>query len=582
MKGSDLIIRYLEKENVDYIFGIPGSHLVPIYCSLYDSKKIKTILTKHESGASFMADGYAKISGKIGACCGTTGPGATNLITGVGTSYMDSTPVFVITAAVPTCYFGKAALQEGTGLGRSVSHVGLYKVITKYSECVKDAKKIIQHLTLAHKAMLEGRPGPVHLDLPVDVSNTRIKFTEKDIRGNIKRVKIDRGQIKEAARLLIKAKSPVILAGGGVIYSEASYIVRKISESFSMPVATTLKGKGVIDEDTLLALGTIGFFGSSVANAYIKEHADVMLALGCIFHEFTTQCYDKRLRPKKLIQVDIDPYELNKNYKADIAIRGDIKEFAQELLEELDRLSIKRDDKKNIRKIERLKEKHRFFNEEKMFSDAIPLKPQRVMKEVREALPKETIVFSESVGWTERYFKTYLPKTHILGTGLASLGYGTAACIGGKLAAPDKPVVCICGDGGFQFMAMEVKTATTYNVPVVWIILDNSRFGMIYNLQKKIYNNKIICTELNNPDFVKFAEVMGADGYKVTKPEGIKPTISKALKNNKPAIVDIIIDPDEAPPNKPRILERIKIIGAKLNYLDPKTIKAMKALMKEK
>ncbi len=575
MKVSELIARFIEKNKIRFVFGIPGTHILPFVTAFYNSRT-KLILTKHESGASFMADGYSKVSGRIGVCFGTTGPGATNLITGVATSYMDSMPILALTAAVPTKFFGKGALQEGTGIGRSVGHLDIFKSITKHNECVMDPKDIKKSLEKSYNLMLSRRPGPVHLDLPVDVQNSRVRNSSFSLKKD--KQEISRKILRRTARILAKAKNPVVLAGGGVVFSDASYLLRDLSDTLRMPVATTVKGKGAIDEDSELALGTVGLYGSSVANSFIRDKIDVMLALGCSFHEFSTQCYDERIKPKKLIHVDIDEDELNKNYKAHISISADAKEFLKSLLTEIK--GIKADRSPIISRIKHLKKKYRYFNEKMMHSDAVPIKPQRAMKELREILPRDTIVFSESIMWTQRYFKVHEPKTHIVGTGLASLGYGTAACIGGKLAAPDKPVICICGDGGFQFMAMEVKTAVTYEVPVVWIILNNSRFGVIYNAQKKLYNGRFLCSELENPDFMKFAESMGAVGSRIRKPCDIKAAVNKALKKKKPAVIEIIIDPDEAPPNKLRILEQVRASKVDINYL--KNLKGFGSLLREK
>lgn len=544
--GSDLAVKILEENEVKYSFGVPGGHLLKFFDSIRESN-ITPILTKHESGASFMATGYAQVSGKIGVCIGTVGPGATNLVTGVASAYMDSVPLLVITAQVGNSAIGKGGLQEATGQGRTVDHVEIFDGMTKYSTLVNNGIKLGQSFNNAIKLALNGRPGPVHLDITADTFASEIEINEKTIK-KINRLPTigDSEAIKRAAALLAKAKSPAILAGAGAL--NASEELREFVDTYKIPIATTLRAKGIIPENHELALGIVGLYGTNVANKYLRSEIDVLLAVGTSFSEFTTHTWDPKFQPKLgLIQIDIDPWEIDKNYQSTISILGDSKLNLKQLLTELE------NQEKKTRSIDALaqeKTQRQYFSDPAMSSEDVPIKPQRLMKSLRDALPEDTIVFGDignNLAWVETFFQSNQPNTYYITSSLASMGYGVSASIGGQIADPQRQVVCICGDGGFQMQGMEVVTAVNYEVPVKWFIMNNSSLGMIKDTQDVLFNGRKFNIDFINPDYVKLAEAMGAVGYRIEKPGEIADITKQALENGRPTIIDVIIDPDEAP-----------------------------------
>jgi acetolactate synthase-1/2/3 large subunit len=540
----------LESNEVRHIFGVPGGHLLKFYNSLFDSKQIMPILTKHESGASFMATGYAQVSGKIGVCTGTVGPGATNLTTGVASAYMDSVPLLVITAQVGTSTFGKGGLQEATGEGRTIDHVEIFDGITKYATRVFSIGKLREAFRNSVRIAINGRPGPTHLDVLADVFASETDIDEQIIKEKVLRYPLC-GQseaMTRAVEALLSSKNPAILAGAGAM--EASAEILELSETFGIPVATTLRGKGVVPEDYDLCIGCVGLYGTNVANKFLRSGIDVLIAIGTSFSEFTTHTWDPKFQPlTALIQIDVDSWEIGKNYPVSVGIMGDSKDVLHQLLKEMN----SKGGKSRLgypEKIAELKQQREYYNDPKMTSEDTPLKPQRLMKSLRELLPRDTIVFGDignTLTWVESFFQVYLPKTFFICSSLASMGYGVSASIGGQIAAPDKQVVCICGDGDFQMQGMEVVTAVNYNIPVKWFILNNQALAMIRDIQDIIFKGRRISTEFVNPDFVKLAEAMGAVGYRITNPSEIESTVKETLGNGRPTVIDVQIDPNEVP-----------------------------------
>ncbi len=566
--GSELLVKLLETNGVNYIFGVPGGHLLKFYNSLIDSSAITPILTKHEAGASFMATGYAQVSKKLGVCAGTVGPGATNLITGVASAFMDSTPLLVLTAQVGSSSIGKGGLQEATGEGRTPNHVEIFEGITKYSTLVTRSDKLLQSFRNALRHSLNGRPGPAHLDITADSFATEVEIEESRI-SKIERIPIagTKENIEKAATLILSSKNPAILAGAGAL--EASSQIIELAETFNIPVATTLRGKGILPENHELSLGCVGLYGTNVANKVLRDRIDVLLSLGTSFSEFTTHTWDPKFQPNKaLIQIDIDEWEIGKNYDTTVGIIGDSKIVMEQLLEEM-----KKQGKKNLGDSEYIsseKKKREYYSDPEMDSKDIPIKPQRFMKSLREALPEDTIVFSDignNLAWIESFFQVNEPDTYFISSSLASMGYGVAASIGGQLAAPDKDVICVCGDGGFQMQGMEVITAVNYAIPVKWFIMNNSTLGMIRDTQDILFNGRRISTDFVNPDFVKLAESMGAVGLRIEKPEEIESVTKEALENGKPTVLDVLIDPEEAPSFDARAEAMVRAWGVKPSIL---------------
>lgn len=598
MKGSaaEILVSYLAGEGVGYLFGVPGGHLLALYDAVHRSGRIKSILAKNEQGAGYMANGYARVSGRLGVCCGTVGPGATNLVSGVAAAYMDSTPVLALTAQVGTGVIGKGALQEGAGDGRTIDQVGIFRPITKYSAMVTRPSLVPEAVRKAIRIALTGRPGPVHLDLPSDVLKGEVEdpiYPPERYRAAERSIP-DADLTRRAAELLLSARKPALLVGGGAIASGALSQVRALAERLQAPVATSFRGKGAVPEDHPLSLGCVGLYGTRAANSYMRSGIDVLLAVGVSFHEFTTHCWDPAFQPKKaLIQIDVDPAEIGKNYPVDVALVGDARTAIERLLGELGAPDAMADhptpDERSDgqESLAAIKASSEFFDEPAMRSLAFPLKPQRVMRELREALPDEAIVFTDignSMTWVERCLPARAGNLFVGLSGLAAMGSGVAAAIGGKLAAPNRPVVCICGDGDFAMTGMEVLTAVAYGVPVVWVVLDNSRLGMIHDIQNLSYQGRVEASTLKNPDFVALAQALGAEGLRISRAGELEEAAKVALASNRPFIIDVPIDPDEMPPMKPRMmaLERSVGLPSTRKSISWQTIKAMVRMVRER
>ncbi|MCL4458057.1 MAG: thiamine pyrophosphate-binding protein [Nitrospirae bacterium] len=557
MTAAELIIKCLEDHGVEYIFGIPGGALEPLNNALYKSK-IKVIVTKHEEGAAFMADGYARLSGKIGVCCGTSGPGATNLITGIASSYADSIPVLVLTGQVSTSVFGKGAVQEFTSEWLSI--VDMFRSITKYSDMIINEKKTQEMVSRALRTALTGRTGPVHLNLPTDIMKREVSY--KGGRISIGQAAVfDREGVKKAARLLLSAKRPVMIAGWGTVLSRADKELLELSEMMDIPVATSQKGKGIFNELHPLSLGVLGFAGSPIAKKYIMENSvDVMLAIGTSFNEWMTSGWDERLLPSVAkIQLDIDPDEIGKNYPVTVGIVGDAKVVLRELIYELKRQGkkISVGDRRQ-REAKRLKKKFALIDRQELIrSGGMPYKPQRLMKDLMDSLPENAIYFADngnSMAWAIRYINILEPYSFYVPLGFASMGYAVASPVGAKLASPERPVITLVGDGGFLMNGMEVATASNYKIPVIWVIMNNSMLGMVYHARKLASLPEGIPSRFKRVDFVKIAEGLGARGIRITKPGKInRKMINDIISSGVPTVLDVIIDPEEVPPIHSRI-----------------------------
>ncbi|MFW6108453.1 MAG: thiamine pyrophosphate-binding protein, partial [bacterium] len=555
--ARDLIARYLEQEDVRHVFGVPGSYVLGLYDAIGASATVDAVLTKHEQGAALMADGYAKVRGHLACCAATAGPGATNLLTGVATSFMCSQPVLVLAGQVPTSFFGKGALQEGTGQGRALDQVGLFEQVTKFAHRVTTVEDLEPQLRAAVLAARSDRPGPAYLEVPIDVLNGPLKTPQDLLPVEVHAHASWAADLDRAARALRETPQAAILAGAGALYDGAAAEIVELAERLSIPVATTLKAKGLMPEDHALSLGCAGLYGSSAANAYLADHCELLLAVGTSFGEFTSQCWDEALRPKRtLIQMDADPEEIGKNYDVDLGLLGSPKANLAHLVGAF------RDDPVGDREpppqVAKLKKKYKWFDEPRARDDSAPIKPPYLMTCLRRVLPRDAIVFSESITWTERYLPCYGPRTHIVGTGLAPIGYAGPAAVGGQLAAPGRTVVAVAGDGGFQFNAMEVLTAVNYGVPVKWLVLDNGRFGSIYDAQSFLYEGRHVASEFRNPDFVAMAEAFGARGVRIEDPAGLDDQLRRALAIDGPVLIDVVTDPEARPPFKPNVMRRTR------------------------
>lgn len=569
----EIILRYLENEGVTHIFGIPGGPLMPLYEALYASGRIRPILAKHEEGAAFMADGYARVRGGLGVCCATTGPGATNALTGLACSATDSIPVMLITAQVATWSFGKGAAQESSAYAIDV--IDLYKPVAKRSVMLINPATIAETMRGLLRSALTGRPGPVHLNIPADLAKRPSRADIVPARHyRVPTQSFDRDAVRRAARLLLDAKRPAILAGHGVALSRASEELRRLAERLVMPVATSPKAKGCFPEDHSLSLGVLGFAGSPQAQDYFTSgDVDVLLVVGTGLGEQVTNAWDPRLLPSEaLIQVDVDCDQIGRNYPVATGIVGDAKAVLTELYYQIGREALARETDAPLEtrrtQLRNFKAAHPRMSEETSLEDrSLPLKPQRLMRELQEALPSNAILFVDignGMAWALHYLRISRPNSFFVNLGFASMGHAVAAAIGGKLAAPGRPVVCLAGDAAFAMNGFEVHTAVENDIPVVWLILNNGGHGMVYHGERVQFKGKFVSSKFSRPiNVAGLAESLGALAYVVEKPDELAGILSAALKAGRPAVIDARVDLEAVPPTANRFETLDRFMGKK-------------------
>jgi len=538
MTGAKALVEALKRQKVEVIFGIPGGAIMPVYDVLYDTEEIRHVLMRHEQCAAHAADGYARASGKVGVCMATSGPGATNLVTGIANAYMDSSPVVAFTGQVPRAYIGKDAFQE-------TDIIGITTPITKYNFQASRPSDIPWMVRAAFYIASTGRPGPVLIDLPKDVQieAEEMEFDDDvEIRGYKPNYEPHPLQIERAADMLANADKPVIIAGGGVISAAASRELVMLAELLQAPVATTLMGKGCIPEDHPLSLGLLGMHGTVASNLTVPE-ADVLLAVGMRFSDRTTGNVEKFCPDAKIIHIDIDTAEIGKNIEPHIPIVADAKRALKALYDRLIKKLKRRERSKWISRIAELKKQHEEMGEKPGLS------PPRLMKELRKMLPPDAIITTE-VGqnqmWAALYLKAYKPRTFISSGGLGTMGFGFPASLGAKVACPDVPVVDIAGDGSFLMTEQDLASSVKEKIPVIVIILDNRYLGMVAQWQRLFYNRRYSATHLGEtPDFVKLAEAFGAQGTYVGSISEFRSAVKEAMKSDVTTVIDVPIHPEE-------------------------------------
>lgn len=544
MTGAEALVKALKKQKVEVIFGIIGGATLPIYDVLIDSG-IRHVLARHEQCAAHAADGYARASGRPGVCMATSGPGATNLVTGIANAYMDSSPIVAFTGQVNK-FSANTAYMIGRDAFQEADIIGITTPITKYNYLVTSAREIPRMVKEAFYVATTGRPGPVLVDLPKDVQleSAEIEFSDKiEIRGYNTVTEPHPLQVKKAVDLLLKAERPVILAGGGVILSDSSPELLALAELLMAPVVTTLMGKGCIPENHPLAIGCIGMHGSRVANRIILE-ADVLFAVGTRFGDRSTGTLDTFCPEAKVIHIDIDAAEIGKNVDADLPIVADAKKGLKAIYKVLtDRAS-----KKRTPWLNRIKEMEEQC-EDAAEQDSEELKPPLLLKELRKIIPEDSIVTTE-VGqnqmWASLYFKAYKPRTFISSGGLGTMGFGFPAAIGARAARPDKFVVDIAGDGSFIMTEQDLATSVMEDLPVTVIVLNNSTLGMVAQWQRLFFGKRYISVNLGEiPDFVKLAEAYGAKGVRVGSVSEFRRAVKQAVKDDVTTVIDVPISPEE-------------------------------------
>jgi acetolactate synthase-1/2/3 large subunit len=540
LSGSRSLVVQLEREGTKVIFGMPGGANLPIYDELGHSNIIRSILVRHEQLAAHMADGFARVSRKPGVCMATSGPGATNLVTGIATAYMDSIPMVAITGQVASTAIGRDAFQE-------CDIVGVATPVTKYAFQPMKSSEIPLVVRKAFYIASSGRPGPVLIDIPKDVqtSEAETEFPSSiKIRGYEPVIRPSEEEIRRAVELVLCAERPMILAGGGVAISGAFAELQALSEMLMIPVATTFKGKGVFNETHPLALGPIGMHGHIEANKLILE-ADVLLAVGTRFSDRSTGKVSEFAKDSKVIHIDIDPSEINKNKEVDLGIVGDIKVALQMMVEEVKTRARNHDLKSWNKHFTEVKE----YCKNKFAKDMTKMSAVSLLKTLREHLPSETIVTTE-VGqcqmWASLHFDVIEPGTFLSSTGLGTMGFGFPAAIGAKVAAPDRPVLDIAGDGSFNMTEAGLATAVLDNIPVIVVVINNGMLGMVAQWQRLFYGRRYNGVKLYNlPDFVKLAEAYRAQGLRAQSLEEFSKALKLGLKSDVATVIDVPISPEE-------------------------------------
>jgi len=549
MNGAEALIRGMEAEGVKHIFGILGGAIMDVYDVLYDKTSIEHLLCRHEQVAVFAANGYAQVTGKVGTCMATSGPGACNLVTGIADAMIDSRAVVAITGQVPTNAIGRDSFQEA-------DIIGITMPITKHNYLVERVKELPQIVKEAYYLSNTGRPGPVVIDMPKDIQRAALdnynppKTISFESYNPV--LKPHPRQIQIAVKELMNAQQPLMLIGGGVIISNAACELIQLAELLGVPVATTSMGKGSIPEDHPLALGMIGMHGNKWANLAMQE-SDIIFAIGTRFSDRITGNVKHFAPNAKLIHADIDPSEIGKNVRVDIPIVGDAKLILGDMLEVAKEAAKKEATraKKHTEWGKRLEQWKKEFHQEMCF-DCKPIKPQRIIYEVQKLIdknPKKTIITTE-VGrnqlWSMHYLNIREPRNWVTSGGLGCMGAGFPMAIGARVARPDCNVFNMAGDGSFQMTMQDLATCTSYDIPVINVIFDDASLGNVRMWQKLFYNGRYSNTDLNhNPDFVKLAQAYSVFGTKVERPGEIADALQQALKSGKPAILDIPIDRDE-------------------------------------
>ena len=531
VNGAKALIKCLEREGVDTLFGYPGGQIIPFYNELYDSD-LRHILVRHEQAAAHAADGYARATGKTGVCVSTSGPGATNLVTGIATAYMDSVPIVALTGQVPRSLIGNDAFQEA-------DITGITQPITKHNYLVQDPQEIPRIVKEAFHIASTGRPGPVLIDLPKDVQNIEIdlQYPEKvELRGYKPTYKGNTQQIKRAAEEIANSCRPIIYAGGGVISSNASAELVELAETIKAPVTTTLMGISCIPTEHPLYVGMLGMHGSKYANYAIQE-SDLIIAVGARFDDRVTGKLESFAPNARVIHIDVDPAEISKNVKVHTPIVGDAKQILKSLVKYVQCCR----SAEWIEKINQWKKEYPLTYRHSQDS----IMPQFVIEQISEAC-KDAIIVTE-VGqhqmWAAQFFKYSKPRTFLTSGGLGTMGYGFPAAMGAKVGRPDKTVINIAGDGSFQMNSQELATVVQNDIPVVNVILNNGYLGMVRQWQELFYDRRYSYTFIKGSvDFVKLAEAYGALGLRAEKPSEVRPAIEEAVRSGRPAVVEVIVE----------------------------------------
>ncbi len=537
---SEFIVRYMERLGIEYIFGMPGAHILPVYDRLCDSS-IRSILAKHEQGAAFMAGGYARVSGGIGACITTAGPGATNLVTGIANAYADRQPVLIITGETSTHVFGKGGLQESSGEGGAIDQGTLFRGITRYHRLVERVDYLPNVLNQASNALFSDCPGPVLLSFPFNVQQERIDLSLLDTVRTARHTsprRRDDPLLDDVVQHLLTARNPVILAGYGCIQAGAHEAVAELSRSLGVPVATTLKGKGIIDERSGRSLGTLGVTSSGRAYEYIVEHADLLLVLGASFNERTSYLWEQRLLAnRKIIQIDRNPEQIEKVFRADVAVVGDIGESIEGILSRLQDHALPAVG----RPLDETDRSTGFS----LFDDKFTLVEQ-FFSRFNQRFTDESQIFDDNIVFAQNFLNASSDTHYHPNSGISSLGHAIPAAIGARFVSPRR-TFAILGDGGFQMCCMELMTAVNYGIPLTVILFNNGSLGLIRKNQHQQYQGRFIDCDFTNPDYAQLAAAFGVAYQRITAEADIDEAFGALDFEKGVNLIEVVIDRDAFP-----------------------------------
>ena len=538
LNGSEIVIECLKEQGVDTVFGYPGGAILNVYDELYKHRdEIRHILTSHEQGASHAADGYARATGKVGVCLATSGPGATNLVTGIATAYMDSIPIVAITCNVGVSLLGKDSFQE-------IDIAGITMPITKYSFIVKDVTKLADTIRKAFRIAKTGRPGPVLVDIPKDITAKVTEYIPEELGkctkedSSRKTPRMDEQRFDRVISMLEEAEKPFVFVGGGAVLSGASQELKEFVDKLDAPVTDSLMGKGAFPGTDPRYTGMLGMHGTKASNFGVSE-CDLLVVMGARFSDRVTGNTEKFAKNAKIIQLDIDPVEINKNVLITEEIIGDLKD----VLKTLNKRLKQQNHAEWLEKIQGYKEKYPLKYHPNVLSGPF------LVEEIYRQTNGEALIVTE-VGqhqmWAAQYYKYTKPRTLLTSGGLGTMGYGLGAALGAKTGCPDKIVVNIAGDGCFRMNMNEIATAVRHNIPIIQVVVNNHVLGMVRQWQDLFYDERYSATVLRDAvDFVKLAEAMGAEGMRAVSQEEFKEAFSKALTLNRPVVIDCQIDSDD-------------------------------------
>ena len=538
LNGAEIVIECLKEQGVDTVFGYPGGAILNVYDELYKHRdEIRHILTSHEQGASHAADGYARATGKVGVCLATSGPGATNLVTGIATAYMDSIPIVAITCNVGVSLLGKDSFQE-------IDIAGITMPITKYSFIVKDVTKLADTIRKAFRIAKTGRPGPVLVDIPKDITAKVTEYIQEELGkctkedSSRKTPRMDEQRFDRVISMLEEAEKPFVFVGGGAVLSGASQELKEFVDKLDAPVTDSLMGKGAFPGTDPRYTGMLGMHGTKASNFGVSE-CDLLVVMGARFSDRVTGNTEKFAKNAKIIQLDIDPVEINKNVLITEEIIGDLKD----VLKTLNKRLKQQNHAEWLEKIQGYKEKYPLKYHPNVLSGPF------LVEEIYRQTNGEALIVTE-VGqhqmWAAQYYKYTKPRTLLTSGGLGTMGYGLGAALGAKTGCPDKIVVNIAGDGCFRMNMNEIATAVRHNIPIIQVVVNNHVLGMVRQWQDLFYDERYSATVLRDAvDFVKLAEAMGAEGMRAVSQEEFKEAFSKALTLNRPVVIDCQIDSDD-------------------------------------